>query len=417
MNPAATEPFDRLGRQAVERCHALASFSEEPGRMTRTFLSPPMRPTHDVVRGWMEAAGLSVRVDALGNIVGRREADRPGAPALLVGSHLDTVPNGGIYDGILGVTMGLALAEALRDDALPFALEVIGFSEEEGVRFKKPFLGSAAVAGCFDPAWLDRVDAVGITLRGAIANFGLDPTAWETCRRAPGEVLGFIEAHIEQGPVLEALNCPVGVVDAIVGQTRLFMRLEGRAGHAGTTPMNARRDAAAGAAQLVALAERIGSATPALVATVGSLSIEPNAPNVIAGRAFLTLDVRHASNATRGRAVEEFEAEAARLAAERHLVFEVMTRASQESAPMDPALTGALSAAAAELALPAPRMTSGAGHDAMIMAPAFPTALVFIRCREGLSHHPDEHTEAADVAAGLAVMTGAVRTLAASRRG
>ena len=380
---------------AIERCRLLAQFTEETGAITRTFLSAPMHAVHECVGGWMEQAGLGVTVDHAGNIRGVYPALRAGAPRLIIGSHLDTVPHAGAFDGILGVVLGIALIERLDARRLPFAIEVVGFSEEEGVRFGVPFIGSRAFIGDIDDALLARIAP-------AITDFGLDPTRIGEARAA-NDALGYLEFHIEQGPVLESLKYPLGVVQAIAGQSRYQAIFSGKAGHAGTTPMELRHDALAGAAEWIATVESIGKKTPDLVATVGRLKIEPGAANVIAGTARASLDVRHAQDAVRKKAAEEMIASAKQLAARRGLTVEFEQRMDQPAVAMNPELTSMLEQAVGTVGHPIHRMTSGAGHDAMVVATKVPAAMLFLRSPGGLSHHPDETVLVEDVEAALAV--------------
>jgi allantoate deiminase len=400
---------------AVRRCRVLAGCSEEPGVTTRRFLSPPMREVHAHVTQWMTAAGMTVAVDHAGNIRGTCAGHVAGAARLFIGSHLDTVPHAGAFDGVLGVMLGIALVESLGGRRLPFALEVVGFSEEEGVRFGVPFLGSRALAGTLDRDTLGRRDDSGRTVADAIADFGLDPG------RIPedavgGDALGYLEFHIEQGPVLDRLGVPLGVVNAIAGQSRLVVTFTGAANHAGTTPMDGRRDAVAGAAEWIVAVERAARDTPGLVSTVGRIEASPGAGNVIAGACTATLDVRHADDVVRDRAVARLLEEARATATGRGLTVSHETRLTQRATPMDPALTTLLGRAVADTAPPEHRMASGAGHDAMVMAQRMPVAMLFLRSPGGISHHPDESVHEADVALALAAGLRFLDLLAADQR-
>ena len=318
MKPT-TELLPRA-REAILRCQAVARFSEDPPRITRTFLSPPMRACHEEIGGWMRASGMQVHIDAAGNLRGVYPAANGTSPKLLLGSHLDTVPDAGAYDGVLGVVLAVSLIEALAGHRLPFALEVVGFSEEEGVRFGVPFIGSRALAGTIDEELLSRRDPRGITVRDAIFDYGLDANDIPAASLDDG-VLGFLEFHIEQGPVLEGLDCPLGVVEAIAGQTRMDLVFTGAANHAGTTPMTHRRDALVAAAEWAVAVEKAARDTSGLVATVGVLEAKPGASNVVAGKCRTTLDARHASDAVRAKAVSHFLATATEIAqAARHRI-------------------------------------------------------------------------------------------------
>jgi allantoate deiminase len=314
----------------------------------------------------------------------------------MLGSHLDTVPGAGAFDGILGVVAGIAVA-GIRP-ALP--MEVVGFSEEEGVRFGMPFIGSRALAGTLDEAVLAQRDSSGVTVAEAIRSYGLDPEGIPAARLSP-HVFGYLEIHIEQGPVLDSASLPLGVVEAIVGQSRFALTFEGSANHAGTTPMNMRRDALAAAAEWIARVEAFAGAEAGLVATVGALDVTPNAGNVIPGRVRASLDVRHASDEIRCAASGALLETAATIAARRRLDFEYTALLDQPAVEMDTALTDALADAVASTGYPMHRMTSGAGHDAMVLAPHVPSAMLFLRSPGGISHHPDESVLAEDVAAAL----------------
>lgn len=386
----------------IERCRMLAELSEEPGVTTRTFLSPPMRTVHAHLRDWMEQAGMSVATDHAGNLRGRFPATRSSAPRLYIGSHLDTVPRAGAFDGVLGVMLGVALVEELAGRRLPFAIEVIAFSEEEGVRFGVPFIGSRALIGTVDGELLARRDAAGISVSQAIQAFGLDPARiGEAC--APHDVLGYVEFHIEQGPVLESLNLPLGVVDAISGQSRFEMLFQGAANHAGTTPMHLRRDALAGAAEWIAEVERQAYATPGSVATVGRVSVSPGATNVVCGSAKASLDVRHANDDVRRSLVTRLIESARQIAARRCLTLSWEQSLDQAAVPMDSSLANLFEQAIIGSGRAVHRMVSGAGHDAMIVARRMPAAMLFLRSPGGISHHPDETVLSEDVAAALDV--------------
>jgi allantoate deiminase len=408
--PAAD--LDALAREALARCDALAAESEAPGALTRTFLSPPMRQVHRHVSGWMRDAGMTVRLDPAANLIGRHETAVGGAPALLIGSHLDTVPDAGKYDGVLGVVLGVAAVQALRGRGLPFAVEVVGFSEEEGVRYRTPYLGSLALSGRFDPPLLDRRDADGVTMADAFRAFGLDPARVAEAAYPPGSILAYVEAHIEQGPLLEAWGTPVGVVEAIAGQSRLRVAFEGRAGHAGTSPMELRRDALPAAAELVLEVERLARAVDGLRGTVGTIEARPGASNVVPGAASLSLDARHADDAVRDRAVIELLRRASSIAARRGLNFRVVEAEHHRAVPADPRLTALLDAAVSGAGVEPRRLVSGAGHDAAVMASVAPMAMLFLRSPGGISHHPDEGVLAGDVRTALDVLVRWVDALA-----
>ncbi|HEY6376789.1 MAG TPA: allantoate amidohydrolase [Edaphobacter sp.] len=387
--------------KVIARCRQLAAFTEVPGEITRTFLSPPMHEVHIRLRQWMEAAGMAVHIDAIGNLRALYPGITLNAPRFIIASHLDTVPNAGAFDGILGVVLGVAIIEELRGQHLPFAIEVIGFSEEEGVRFSKPFLGSLALVGKLDAETLTRTDKQGISITEAIRNFGLNPDELPAAALAQ-EAIAYLEFHIEQGPVLESESHPLGIVDAIVGQTRLQLTFTGHANHAGTTPMHLRHDAMAAAAEWITVVETYANTHAALVATVGRLEVSPNAGNVIAGTVTASLDIRHPNDHTRTAAIASLLETASTIAAKRGIKTDSHINLEQPAVPMDPHLTHLLQSAATRAARPSRTMTSGAGHDAMILAPHIPSTMLFLRSPGGISHHPDETVLPEDVEAALA---------------
>jgi len=399
-----------------DRLAELARISDEPDALTRAFLSPALKRSHALVRKWMEATGLAVHCDAGGNLIGRREATEgaAGAKTLVVGSHLDTVRAAGLYDGPLGVLAGIAVAAELAETPLPFALEVVGFSDEEGLRYQTAYLGSRFYSGRFPAEWLELTDAENIPLRQAAIDWGSDPA--DFLEQEPREdLLGYLELHIEQGPVLEQENLSVGVVTAIAGQSRVALKLTGAPGHAGTTPMTLRRDALAGAAEFIAEVERVGHRHPeslGLVATVGQLTVEPGASNVIPGRTEFTLDLRHPDNAVREAALAELETAFKRIAAERRLDAVWIVRQENPAVPCDARFIEALVEAASHEQAVVPELVSGAGHDAVALSPLCPVGMLFVTCRDGLSHHPDEFTAPEHIDVAVAVLTRAVRALA-----
>jgi len=395
-----TAPGGSVAAHVIERCLALARHTETEGTITRTFLSEPMRRVHADVEAWMTAAGMRTSIDAAGNIRGVYAAATAQAPRLFIGSHLDTVPDAGAFDGILGVVLAIALVDSLGGRRLPFAIEVIGFSEEEGVRFGVPFIGSRALAGTVDEDLLGRVDADGHSVADAIRHFGLDPSAIGDARYA-APALGYLEFHIEQGPVLDHLGLSLGIVHAIAGQTRADVTFTGSPGHAGTTPMAARADALAAAAEWVLQVEGEATATPGLVATVGRLHAMPGATNVIAGQCVTTLDIRHTDETALAEAVGRLQNSVYQMATRRGVEVTWHTRLGQPPVQMTASLVDTLTQAVRRCGAPMLQMSSGAGHDAMVMAPHMPTAMLFLRSPGGISHHPDEAVREEDVAAAL----------------
>jgi allantoate deiminase len=390
----------------MQRCEALVRHSELPGGLTRVFLSPESRAAGELVLGWMREAGMSARLDAIGNIAGRYEGERPGLPCLLLGSHLDTVRNAGKYDGMLGVVSAIECVHALHAQGrrLPFAVEVIGFGDEEGVRFGTTLLGSRAVAGNFDFSLLKVADAQGRTLETALRDFGLDPARIGEAAKKKGDVLAYAELHIEQGPVLEAEGLPVGVVTAINGFARLRCALRGEAGHAGTVPMRLRRDALAGAAECVLAVERTARANADLVATVGRIEALPGAINVIPGEVRFTVDVRAPDDAARERAAKEIQEQIRRIGAQRGLTAEIESLQSQGVARCAEWLMQQMERAVAAEGLRVLRLPSGAGHDGMAIQAIADICMLFVRCKAGISHNPAESITEADAEAGARVL-------------
>jgi allantoate deiminase len=400
--------------RVLARCDALAACTEEPGRITRRYATPALVEAADLVRGYLREAGLAAEIDGALNVVGRYEGEAPGAPALLLGSHLDSVPDAGRYDGPLGVLAAIEVVARLHAAGrrLPIALEVAAFGDEEGVRFGSDYIGSRALLGDLDASTLALRDAAGTTLGEALAAVGGSPAAL-TRPVGTRERVGYLELHIEQGPVLEASGQPLGVVTAIAGQTRRRLVLRGSAGHAGTVPMPLRHDALCAAAEIVLDVERRAHETPGLVATVGTVQVEPGAANVVPGLAILTVDVRHAEDAVRRVALDAIADAAAQIAARRGVAIDEATISDAPSTPLDAALADDLAAAIAAHGGEAPRLASGAGHDSVAIAPFMPAAMLFLRCRGGISHHPDEAVEHADVALALDVLAAAVERVAA----
>jgi allantoate deiminase len=402
-----------VAAEVIARCQKLARFSEDEGSIRRTFLSAPMRDCHAEITKWLNALGAEVSLDAVGNLLGYYPGAEAAAPRLLLGSHLDTVPNAGAYDGVLGVVLAVALLEALDGQRLPFGIEVIGFSEEEGVRFGVPFIGSRALAGNLDAELLSCRDNNGVSVEKAIEEFGLTPQKIPLAALRD-DCLGYIEFHIEQGPVLEDLGRPLAVVDAIVGQNRLEVTFSGRANHAGTAPMHLRQDALAGAAEWIMAVETLAQRTSGLLATVGFIEAKPGATNVIAAEARATLDLRHASDSTRAQALDELTRAAECIAATRGLSLRWKTLMAQPAVPMNPFLVDQIEQAIRKAGCEPHHMSSGAGHDAMILAERVPAAMIFLRTPGGISHHPAESVHLQDVAIALDCGTHLLQQLAGS---
>ena len=393
--------------RVLERIETLAGFSELDGGLTRVAFSPEYRAASEAVIAWMTEAGMTARLDGVGNVVGRYEGETPGLPCLMMGSHLDSVRDAGKYDGPLGVLVPLACVEALNRAGrrLPFAIEVVGFVDEEGVRFKTTLLGSRAVAGTFEKRVLDTTDDGGVSVAQAMRNVGLDPAAIPAAARAREDVHAYVEFHIEQGPVLEDAGLPVGVVTAISGQTRLMATIEGTAGHAGTVPMTLRRDALAAAAACIAAVEsHCRDGPPGLVGTVGELAVSPGASNVIAGSTRFSLDIRSPVDRERLRAVSSVKEALAEIVARRGLRLAVETTFDADCCRCAPWLMDQLGAAIEAHSLAVRQLPSGAGHDGMAMIALTDIAMLFLRCEAGISHNPLEAVSQDDVATGVRVM-------------
>ncbi|MBN9266462.1 MAG: Zn-dependent hydrolase [Alphaproteobacteria bacterium 64-6] len=401
-----------LGRRLMDRLDALARFSDAADGLTRLYLSPSHKRAADALAGWMREAGLDVRLDAVGTLIGRYEGAARGMPALLVGSHIDTVRQAGKYDGTLGVLAALTAVEVLSQagERLPFAIEVVAFGDEEGVRFPSTLRGSRTLAGTLDAATLDECDATGTSVRKGLIAFDADPTRLAEAAYPRGAALGFVELHIEQGPVLERMSQPVGVVTAINGARRLGVVVQGTAGHAGTSPMNMRRDGLAAAAEMILSVERIAAETRDVVATVGVIEARPGAVNVIPGETRFTIDARAPEDAARDAVVERIGAAIEGIAARRGLAVRISQMHSAPATACDAKLIAALDVAARAAGHEPVHLPSGAGHDAMAMAALCPVAMLFVRCAGGISHHPAESISHEDADAAMRVLLHFLRT-------
>jgi allantoate deiminase len=399
----------------MQRCDALARHSELKGGLTRVFLSPEARAAGELVLGWMREAGMQARLDAIGNAVGRYEGERPGLPCLMLGSHLDTVRDAGRYDGMLGVVTAIECVQHLnaRRIKLPFAIEVVGFGDEEGVRFGTTLLGSRAIAGTLESRTLQTKDAGGKSIAQALSEFGLDPNDVPKTKRDPKDVLAYAELHIEQGPVLEAEGLPVGVVTAINGFSRLRVTLRGEAGHAGTVPMALRRDALAAAAECALAVERIARSLPDLVGTVGRFEAKPGAINVIPGEVQFTVDVRAPVDVLRVDAVDAVKKEIRAICDKRRIAHEVESLQDFGSSACAPWLMLQLERAIAAQDLPVRRLPSGAGHDGMAIKAIADIAMLFVRCKGGISHNPAESITQEDAATGFRTLFSFIENFSA----
>ncbi|MBB3014227.1 Zn-dependent hydrolase [Cupriavidus alkaliphilus] len=400
-----TQTSASLGDTILAHADELARFSDMEGGLTCAYLTPAHRAAQALLAQWMEAAGMQVRTDAIGNVIGRYAADPAAGDArvLLTGSHFDTVRNGGRYDGRLGILLPIAVIGALNQAGirLPYHVDVVAFAEEEGLRFKTSFLASSVLAGRFDAALLERQDADGITLREALAASGLPGAgALQALRDAaldPASLLGFVEVHIEQGPVLLHHELPLGVVTQIAGSSRFSVRVEGLASHAGTTPMGMRRDAAAGAAEMVLLVEQRCAAAPTLVGTVGQLQVPDGSSNVIPAACTFSMDIRAGEDAIREAAIADIVAGIAQIAERRGLSAQVERVPPVNNAPCARWLMDQFGAVLKKRGLQAFELPSGAGHDAMMMQRVTDVAMLFVRCGNGgISHNPLETITTAD---------------------
>ncbi|SDO37702.1 allantoate deiminase [Microbacterium sp. ru370.1] len=418
----APERIAAAARRVMGRCEELARVTATPGEIARVYLSPEHARVNRLAAQWMRELGMTTRQDAAGNQVGRlAPAGVPDAPALLLGSHLDTVPDAGRFDGIVGVLMALEVVRLLRrvdDDGaasspFPFALEVIAFSDEEGTRFGKALLGSSAVAGQWDPAWWDLADADGVTLREAFREFGLDPGRIGEAARRPDELVAYLEAHIEQGPELHRSGQALAAVSSIASARRFQLVVEGEARHAGGTPYDMRRDALLGASEAALAVERICRVEHHIIGTVGQLEAFPGAVNVVPGEAHFSLDLRGEFDDTRDRTWAEISSELDAIMGRRGLRWRAREVHSAPAVFCAPLLQDVVRAG---IGGDAPTLFSRAGHDAMSIGAITEVGMLFLRNPDGISHHPDEAVSAADVAAGLRALAEAVLHLGAEVR-
>jgi allantoate deiminase len=403
-----------FGPELMARLDELGRISSDGDRLNRQPFTPAHRAAIERVAAWMREAGMTTRVDPIGNLIGRYEGIDPAAPVLLIGSHIDSVVDAGRYDGPLGILTGVAAVQALHGSGLrlPFPVEVVAFCDEEGVRFPTTFLGSKAICGTLDPAVLELRDKEGISVAQALAAFGGDPARLTEAAYPPGSIRAFLEVHIEQGPLLEAEERPLGIVTAIQGQSRLAVVLDGMAGHAGTVPMAHRRDALAGAAEAILAVERRCAASPDLVGTVGRIDAQPGAVNVIPGRAMFTLDVRAPNDTLRKAAVDEIVQTIHRIAVSRGLGCAIGREHDQPATSCAPRVQRWLAQALRGEGMPVKYLSSGAGHDAMAMAEFCPAGMLFVRCKAGVSHNPLESITVEDADAAVRVVLRVLHDLA-----
>ena len=409
MDASVADAESAAGLRLMARLEAFAQFTDEPRRLTRLFLSEAHRRAAHAFIGWCGEAGLKAKIDAAGNVVARYEGRRAGAPALMLGSHIDTVRDAGWYDGNYGALAALAVVESLsgRDERLDHAIEIVAFGDEEGVRFRTTLTGSRALAGNYPEDILDQKDADGVLMRDALISFGGDPERAGSLRRSG--VAAFVEAHIEQGPRLEAEGLPLGVVTAINGATRLEVVVDGVAGHAGATPMNLRRDALAAAAEIMLAVEERACREPDLVATVGRLEAWPGAANVIPGHVQFSVDLRAPGDANRTAALADVEARIFAIAETRGVQASIAKSHEANAYVCDSNLVAGLAKAVEAVGVPLRLLPSGAGHDTMAMGRLCPAGMLFIRCKGGVSHNPLESITVEDCAIGLKALTQFVR--------
>jgi len=407
MGEPTASSRDRFGEVIANRLTELEAVSDEPGQLTRLYLGAAHRKAVDLVSAWMREAGMTVRLDAAANVVGHYEAREGGQRTLLIGSHIDTVRNAGRYDGNLGVVTAIEVVKAAHQSGkrYPFAVDVVAFGDEEGVRFPSTLSGSRTLAGTFDPKGLDDLDDAGVSRRQALSAFGCDSSRLPAEARQPDRIIGYVEVHIEQGPVLEKEGLAVGVVTAIDGVTRAVVEIDGVAGHAGTVPMSMRHDALAAAAEMLVAIEARASSRPHLVATVGKIDVPGGAVNTIPGLVRFTLDVRSSMDHERLSAFSDIRDTIAAVAQRRGVEARIVVGHEASAAYCDTALSDRLAAAAQTCGI-APRLiSSGAGHDAMAFDRVIPFAMLFVRCRGGVSHSPDEFASPADIDVAARVLS------------
>lgn len=402
--------LSQYAQQVFSRCDALALHSQSYEGMDRRYLTPEHSMANIQVAQWMSAAGMETWVDQAGNQWGRYVSDTPDAASFIMGSHIDTVPNGGIYDGILGIILPISLVQYLFDNniKLPFHLEIVAFGDEEGTRFGTTLLGSRAITGLWQQQWDGLIDAHGITIEEALSKFGCDLNRVAEASRLKDNLLGFLETHIEQGPVLEAENLPVGTVSGIAGAKRFALKVIGEAGHAGTVPMSMRNDALVAAAEMIQAIEEVATELD-VVATVGKLTNYPNAVNVIPGEVQFTLDIRSDIDSRRDTVIEILHQVLGKISEKRNVELSWKMTHSANAVACDPTLQHLVSNSISAAGYRQMTLPSGAGHDAMAIADICPVAMLFLRCEKGISHHPAESVLVEDIEAGLKVLVNFVQ--------
>ena len=412
---AVHTPFaqDELGQALIDRLDEAARCSAPGAGVTRLFCSQEHRDILPLISRWMEQAGLAPQLDASGNLVGRCPKALAGEKTFIMGSHQDTVIEGGKYDGMLGVALPILALEALKREGvtLPFGIEVVAFGDEEGVRFPTTLVGSKALAGNVTPAQLAAQDAQGVTLAEALTAFGCQPDKIPAIARDPANTLGFLEIHIEQGPILEQRHHAVGIVTALTGIERHRVTLRGKAGHAGTTPMPMRHDALVGAAEMVLAVDSVLQRTDKLVGVVGKLDVHPNAVNVIPAEVTFTVELRSPERNIRQRGREAVYTALEEVAVRRGLVLEIENTYSADATACADWMMASLEEACAQAGQPTERLFSGAGHDGLAMQALTDIGMLFVRCKDGLSHHPDEAITAEDGEAATRVVMAFLQQL------
>ncbi|OEG81723.1 allantoate amidohydrolase [Klebsiella michiganensis] len=420
MSPAQRQQAEmqQAAARVMARADELAAISETPDALTRVYLSPQHLEANQRAARWMTQAGMTVWQDSVGNICGRYEGEQEGAPAILLGSHLDTVRNAGRYDGMLGVLTAIEVVHGLHQQGrrLKQAIEIVGFCDEEGTRFGITLLGSRGITGTWPESWLAQTDADGVSVAQAMVQAGLDPARIHLAARRPEEIAAYLELHIEQGPCLEQEGLALGVVEAINGARRLNCRFTGEAGHAGTVPMSHRKDALAAAAEWMVRVETLTREQGGnRVATVGTLRCAPGAVNVIPGDVTLTLDIRGPHDQPLDALLDTLLKEAQAIASRRQLRFSAEEFYRIAATACDSGLQQVLSEAVQAVQGRSLTLPSGAGHDAIAIAERWPSAMLFVRCKGGISHHPAESVTADDVALAIAAYSRAVSALDAGK--
>lgn len=402
------------GTRILRRCDELAAISRPGKGVTRLYLTEEHKRAIALVSGWMREAGMEVRVDEAANVVGRYAPARQGSPSLLLGSHIDSVIDAGKYDGPLGVICAIDYVSVLNQEKrrLPFGIEIVAFGDEEGTRFGTTLIGSRAVAGTLNPDELAITDKNGVTIATALSEFGIDPARIGKAARKAEDILAYVEVHIEQGPVLEDRNLPVGIVTSISAQIRKRVTMTSEPNHAGTVPMRLRHDPFLAAAEIALAAERIATGIPDAVATVGQVEVKPGAINVIPGHAAISLDMRARTDEILKDMVAEIDGEVTRIAKARGVALKTETILETRAAPCSPELIGKLDQAIRGLGLDPLHLPSGAGHDGMAIAALAPIAMIFVRCEKGISHSPREAVNGRDVTVAAQVLQKFIHGLA-----